>query len=186
MQNNVYFHCNSPYAGAKMVVVVNRQTYTVPRNQDPLVLTFPVGVNVSVKIKGIKSFWNGTGANKTYTREVFVPNENAIVDVMVSIGKAVVSIDIKERNQNSIYQAGPMMGNPQMMQQGMQPMMQPGMTGQPMMQQPMQAPMGQPPQNPQDAAAMQQKMAEMQRQMEEMQRKMQQMQGGQGPQNPQG
>lgn len=159
MQNNVFFHCNSPYAGAKTVVTVNRQSYTIPRNQNPLVLTFPVGVNVPVRIAGIKSFWNGVGGNKTYARDIFVPNEGAIIDVTVTIGKAVVSIDIRERSTGAV--SGPMPNAGAQQQMMMQQQQQMTMQQQQLIQQ------------------QQQQMQEMQRQMAEMQKQLQQTQSGQ-------
>ena len=50
-----------------------------------------------VKIKAIKDFLTRVGANKTYLKEIFIPNEETIMDVFISIGKAVVTIDIKPR-----------------------------------------------------------------------------------------
>ena len=142
MQNNVYFHVNSAYAGSKAVIVVNNRKYELARNADPLVFTFPVGQTVPVKIKGIKSFLVGTGANKTYTRQIFVPTEQSIIDIFTTIGKGVVQIDIKERNPMQAMQQQMMMQQQMIQQQFMQQQM---MQQQFMQQQQM---MGQqPPQN---------------------------------------
>ncbi len=96
MENNVYFHVTSPNH-SKAVIVIGKEKYTVKANEDPLVLTMPVGKVNQVKIKAIKDFINRIGSNKTYTKEIFVPNEETITDVFISIGIAVVAIDIKPR-----------------------------------------------------------------------------------------
>ena len=96
MENNVYFHVTSPNH-SKAVIVIGKEKYTVKANEDPLVVTMPVGKVNQVKIKAIKDFINRIGSNKTYTKEIFVPNEETITHVFISIGKAVVTIDIKPR-----------------------------------------------------------------------------------------
>lgn len=96
MENNVYFHVTSPNH-SKAVIHIGKEKYTVKANEEPLIVTVPVGRAVQVKIKAIKDFFNKVGSNKTYVKQVFVPDENAVVDVFISIGKAIVTIDIKNR-----------------------------------------------------------------------------------------
>ncbi len=81
MENNVYFHVTSPNH-SKAVIVIGKEKYTVKANEDPLVVTMPVGKVNQVKIKAIKDFINRIGSNKTYTKEIFVPNEETITDVL--------------------------------------------------------------------------------------------------------
>ncbi len=96
MENNVYFHVTSPNH-SKAVIVIGKEKFTVKANTDPLIVTMPVGRVNQVKIKAIKDFINRVGANKTYDKEIFIPNEDTIMDVFISIGKAVVTIEIKPR-----------------------------------------------------------------------------------------
>jgi len=96
MENNVYFHVTSPNH-SKALIVIGKEKYTVKANTDPLIVTMPVGRVNQVKIKAIKDFINRVGANKTYDKEIFIPNEDTIVDVFISIGKAIVTIEIKPR-----------------------------------------------------------------------------------------
>lgn len=96
MENNVYFHVTSPNH-SKAVIVIGKEKYTVKANEDPLIVTLPVGRVNQVKIKAIKDFLNRVGTNKTYTKEIFIPSEDIITDVFISIGKAIVTIDIKPR-----------------------------------------------------------------------------------------
>lgn len=96
MENNVYFHVTSPNH-SKAVIVIGREKYTVKANTDPLIVTMPVGKMNQVKIKAVKDFLNAVGGNKTYVKEIFIPNEETIMDVFISIGKAIVTIDIKPR-----------------------------------------------------------------------------------------
>ena len=96
MENNVYFHVTSPNH-SKAVIVIGKEKHTVKANTDPLIVTMPVGRVNQVKIKAVKDFINRVGANKTYDKEIFIPNEDTIMDVFISIGKAIVTIEIKPR-----------------------------------------------------------------------------------------
>ncbi|MBR4581667.1 MAG: hypothetical protein IKO32_10580 [Lachnospiraceae bacterium] len=96
MENNVYFHVTSPNHSSA-VIVIGKEKHKVKANTDPLIVTMPVGRVNQVKIKAIKDFFNKVGTNKTYDKEIFIPNEDTIMDVFISIGKAVVTIDIKPR-----------------------------------------------------------------------------------------
>ena len=101
MNNNVFFHVSSNSNLSKAVIKFREGNknvkYTVHANKEPLIVTFPTGQQTMVKIKAVKSFFTRVGTNKTYTKQIFVPNEDSIIDVFISIGKAVVQIDIKPR-----------------------------------------------------------------------------------------
>ncbi len=95
MQNNVIFHVTSGAKWSKAKIVIAGQKYTV-KCDESVPFTFPVGVT-EVAIKPIKGYLQAMTGNKTYHRQIYIKSENSVVDVHISIGRAVVKINIYDR-----------------------------------------------------------------------------------------